>query len=437
MAETVFRGPGFVGGSMLDGRIETMDGPSVTYQGDGIPDCRFWPTRKDGLYPGRVPAILNSPYVVMCDNIPQAASTTSLAAAQAPTINVPLTLSAGALAQANGTTAGNPTMSPGVPLIPLTVAANGSMQWSGAAVSVLALDFGFTTGTTTTGGTSQTITVPDSTLFYPGQWLYVGGAGNSGKTLPLLTQVLTLASATTITVSVGAASAITNAPIGSANMPGPLPFQSPGGVGQYLPTSVQPYFNAGTGLGAFLNPPEAVARCLSVTANAGATVQNVTFNGYDVFGQKLTCTVATVAAATVFTPKAFKYLVSVVPGTTDAGHTLSIGTSDTYGFNLRSDKWEYTSTLWNGAFLTANAGWLAGVKTNPATAATGDVRGTFQMSTSATTGGSNAGAGGTGATATASNGSTVRLMMATTIPLYNDVFATPQNPAPLFGVIQF
>lgn len=435
MAETVFRGPGFVAGAAMDGRNETMDGPSLTYQGDGIPDCRFWPTKKDGLYPGRIPAFLNSPYVVLCDNIPQAASTTLLAAAQAPTLNTPLTLAAAALAQGNGSTAGNPTMAPGIPLVPMSAASNGAFQWSGSPVSVLALDFGYTTGTTTTGGTSTTITVPDSTLFSPGQWIYVGGAGNAGKTLPLLTQVLTLASATTITVSAGALAAITNAPIGNANMPGPLPFGGTTGATLYQPNSALPYFEAG--LGTFLNPPEAVARCISITANAGALANNVTINGYDVFGQKLTCTVAISAGATVFTPKAFKYFVSAVPSATDAGHTIAIGVSDTYGFNLRSDKWEYTSTLWNGAFLTATTGWLAGVKTNPATAATGDVRGTFQLSTSATTGGSNGGAGGAGATATASNGSTVRLMMAMTIPLYNDIFANPQSPASMFGVTQF
>jgi hypothetical protein len=437
MSETVFRGPGYVAGSLLDGRIETMDGPSLTYQGDGIPDCRFWPTRKDGLYPNRVPAILNSPYAVLCDNIPQASNVASIAAAANPVANTPFTLSAGALAQANGTTAGNPTMSPGVPLIPMSMGSNGAFQWSGSPVSVLALDFGYTTGTTTTGGTSTTITVPDSTQFYPGQWIYVGGAGNSGKTIPLLTQVLALASATTITVSIGAAAAITNAPIGNANMPGPLPFQATGAPGVYQPSSVQPYFNSGTGIGVFLNPPECVARCLSATAAASAVANNITFAGYDVFGQKLTDTVAISAGATVFTLKAFKYLVSVTPSATDGSHTISIGTSDTYGFNLRSDKWEYTSTLWNGAFLTASTGWRAGIKTNPATALTGDVRGTFQLSTSATTGGDNGGAGGAGATATASNGSTVRLMMAMTIPLYNDTFATPQNPAPLFGVQQF
>ena len=64
MVETTFRGPGVVGGSTYDGRIEPMDGPSLDYQGDGIPDIRFWPMKKDGLYPGRIPALLNSPYIV-------------------------------------------------------------------------------------------------------------------------------------------------------------------------------------------------------------------------------------------------------------------------------------------------------------------------------------------------------------------------------------
>src|SRR5579862_1373059 len=202
MVETTFRGPSIVGGSTYDGRIEAMDGPSLEYQGDGLLYFRFWPMKKDGLYPGRIPALLNSPYVVMCDNIPQATGTATLAALQTKSgPNVAFTLSAGALAQANGSTAGNPTLSPGIPLLPMTAQTaagyNGAFNLapSTGVVNVIALDFGFTTGTTTTGGTAATVTVPDSTLFYVGQWICIGGAGNSGKTLPLITQVLTLASA--------------------------------------------------------------------------------------------------------------------------------------------------------------------------------------------------------------------------------------------------
>src|SRR5579862_6119232 len=215
MVETTFRGPSIVGGSTYDGRIEAMDGPSLEYQGDGLLYFRFWPMKKDGLYPGRIPALLNSPYVVMCDNIPQATGTATLAALQTKSgPNVAFTLSAGALAQANGSTAGNPTLSPGIPILPLTAGTgagqNGAFGLANTSVNVVALDFGFTTGTTTTGGTSATITVPDSTVFYVGQWIAVGGAGKSDKSIPLITQVLALATATTITVSLGASVAITN-----------------------------------------------------------------------------------------------------------------------------------------------------------------------------------------------------------------------------------
>src|SRR5260370_22584516 len=190
MAESVFRGPGFIAGPTMDTRVESMDGPSITYQGDALPDVRFSPTKKDGLYPGRVPVFLNSPYFVLADNIPQAISATAIAAAALQTASTPMVLTS---AQVNGSAAGDPTLSPGVPLIPF-----GGIT----PVSVFALDFGFTTGTTTTGGASTTITVPDSTLFAPGQWIYFCGPCTWGKTAPPLTQILLLTSVTTLTISI-------------------------------------------------------------------------------------------------------------------------------------------------------------------------------------------------------------------------------------------
>ncbi len=407
MAETVFRGPGFVAGSTMDARVESMDGPSITYQGDGLPDVRFSPTKKDGLYPGRVPAFLNSPYFVLADNVPQAIGTATIAALALQTASTPMVL---VTTQANGATAGNPTLSPGVPLIPFGLIT---------PVNVIALDFGFTTGVTTTGAASTTITVPDSTLFELGQWIYVGGAGNSGKTAPLLTQVLALASATTITVSVGALAAITNAPIGNANQPGPLgPY---GLTGPVLPTSVYPY--SMQGLGAFFNPPEALCRAVSITGVAGGVggaTNAFTVNGFDVYGQKLTQTLnGPVGATSVNTAKAFKYVLNITPvvGFTDTTHTYSAGLSDIYGFNVRSDKWEYAYVFWNGAFVTVSTGWTKGVQTTPATATTGDVRGTYAVQS-------------------ASDG-TKRLMLAMTVPLYNDTFGTPLFPAAMFGPTQF
>ena len=425
MAESTFRGPSVVGGSVYDGRIETMDGPSLEYQGDGIIDFRFWPMKKDGLYPGRIPSLLNSPYIVMCDNVPQATGTATLAGLQiVAAANTAFTLSAGALAQANGSTAGNPTLSPGIPLLPMTAQSNGAFGLAQTAVPVIALDFGFTTGTTTTGGTSATITVPDSTVFYVGQWIAVGGAGNAGKTLPLITQVIALATATTITVSIGASAAVTNAPIGNMVPPGTF-FQ-----GQ--PIAAWPYLTAG--IGAFLNPPECVTRCISVTGAAGGTGgagSQILISGYDVYGQPMTQLLnGPVGAATVYTTKAFKYVTSVQSGAAwaDTTHTYSIGISDVYGFNVRSDRWEYTETFWAGSFIaTSTNAYVAAVKTTPATNATGDVRGTMQTG---------AAGGLTGATATASNGTSVRLMMAMSVPLSNLVLGNPINPAPFFGVTQ-
>jgi len=423
MGESVFRGPAYSIGSVIDGRVEPMDGPGLTYQGDALPDPRFWASRKDGMYPGRVPCFLNSPYFVLCDNIPQAASTTALVNAQTAVASTAFTVAAGASAQANGTTAGTPTMSPGVPLIPLVQAANGSFGWTGAAVTALALDFGFTTGNPVSG--SNSMVVNDATLFYLGQWIAIGGAGNSGKTAPMVCYVsgITL-STNTLTLAGGslngvAAASVTNAPIGSMNLSGPV---QPLGA---IPNTVQPYLVGG--LGTFLNPPEAISRCLSVTAAAGATVTTITIRGYDVFSQAMSQAVAVTAGGVAYTTKAFKYFSSAIPNSTDAGHTYSIGITDTYGYAVRSDKWEYTQTLWNGAFFTASTGWTASVKTNPATSTTGDVRGTFETSTP--------GAGSAGS-ATASNGTTVRLMMAMTVPLYNDLFATPINTLPLMGVLQ-
>lgn len=424
MAETINRGPLYAAGSVLDGRIETMDGASLFYQGNGFPDIRSFPTRKDGLYPGRIPALLQSGFVVLVDNIPQASGTATLAALQNIVASTPMTLSAGALAQANGTTAGNPTLSPGIPIIPFG---------STTPVNVVALDFGYTTGTTTTGGTSKTITVPDSTLFYPGQWIYVGGAGNAGKTLPLLTQVLALATATTLTVSNGALAAVTNAPIGNADLPGPLPFGPTNGPqGVYTPLAVSPRFRLG--LGAFLNPPEAVCRAISITGvsgGVGGATNSFVVAGYDFFDRPMTQTLAgPVGATSVYTTKCFKYFVSVTPvaGATDTTHNYSVGLSDVYGLNLRADRWESLLTYWNGVLLTASTGFTAAVITTPATAATGDVRGSMQMTT--------ASGPGTGASATASNGSSVRLVMGIHLPVLASLFGTPINPVPLYGVTQ-
>jgi hypothetical protein len=409
MAESVFRGPAYSAGAMLDGRVEPTDGPGLEYQANGFPDIRVVPTRKDGLYPGRVPSFLNSPFVVVCDNIPQAAATNSLSLAVAPVAATPVTLIA---AQANGTTAGNPTSMPGATIIRAD---------TGAAVSgVTVLDAGFATGTT---ALSKSLPVNDGTLFFLGQWIAIGGAANAGKTLPLYTQVQGI-SGNTLTLRDAPAVIITNAPIANAQPPSPI------GPPNVVATALFPYLIGG--LGAFLNPPEALARNVSITGNASSLANNVTVRGYDIFGYPMTEVIAFAGNATTkFGLKAFKAIASVTPATSDPGHTLAVGWGDTFGFHTRSDKWEYTNIFYNGGFAVSSTGWLTSDKTNPATGSTGDVRGTVQVSTNGN------GSALAAPLAAVTNGTTIRLTMAMTVPLYNNIFGNPVNSVPMYGQAQF
>ena len=392
-------------GSLEDGRVETMDGPALDFQGAGFPDLRISPTKKDGLYPGRVPAFLFSGDVIVADAIPAAVSTTGLAAAVNAASGVAMTL---VTVTPGGSAGGGTSLAPAVPLIPL----NGS-----APVTVTAMDFGFTTGTL--NGTA-TVTVPDSTLFRLGQWICIGGGGNTAKTLPLITQVQTLASATTITVLPIPPATLTRAPIGSVNDQGVL---RPG-----TPNAVTPYMHRGLGL--WFNPPEALARCISITStDAGAAGGAFKVTSYDVFGQPMTETLTHAGGATtVFGLKAHKYIVSIVPQFTDA-HAYSAGWGDTFGFPLRSDRFENTSIFWGGKVPVISTGWLTPDLTTPATATTGDVRGTVQLSTNGN------GSALAAPVAAATNG-TLRLVMKQNVAVYNAIFGVPTNTVPMFGQTQ-
>lgn len=401
MAKTGFRGPAYSMGSMEDGRVEAQDGPGIEYQANAFPDPRFFPTRKDSDKPGQVPCFLNSPFTVMTDTIPSTTSTTALAAAQATTNGTPLTL---ATVAPGGSAQNVPSFAP----VKLATFQTQTIN------NVLALDFGYTTGNITAGSGSVT-NILDPTVFQLGQWICIGGAGNSAKTLSLFTQVVGIG-ATSITVSPVSAATLTAAPIGSTNLP----------VGAYVvpgvvPTSVDPYLTAG--FARIFNPQEGLARNLTITANAGATGGNVTMRGFDVYGVPMSEVIVAAAASTVAGKKAFKYLLSATPAFTDAGHTYSVGFGDVVGINLRNISWEFMNIFWNGGFAVSNTGWLAADVTSPATGTTGDVRGTVNLGTLATIG-------------AASNG-VRRLTLAMTIRLIDNISATPLNVVPLFGVPQF
>lgn len=414
MTDTNFRGPVNSLGAMEDSTVSPTDGPNYNYQGTAFQNLRGGNFQKDGVGPGRIPGYLDNPSIVFVDNIPSATGTTALAAAAALTSGTPITLITVAPGNA---TAGVPSHAPGIPIVPF-----------GAAVPVntIALDFGFSTGTTVAA--SSTVVVPDSTLFTLSQWLLIGGAGNAAKTASLFTQVASIVSSTSITVLPVPVGALANAPIGAGNL-FQQNFLPP--TTQFGPSSVFPNSETNAivgGLFRLFNPVGALARNVSITATTAIASGTITIRGYDIHGQAMSEVLTTLlSTATLYGKKAFKYIASVTPGFTDSTGTYSVGVGDVFGLPFRMDRYEYLQYCWNGINNVNQTGFVGAVLA-VATGTTGDVRGTLQV-----------GPGGTGTAITNSataNGS-ARLWILQTMPLWNDISGTPTNTVPFFGQTQF
>jgi hypothetical protein len=405
MAETIDRGPFISVGSLMDNRVENFDGPSMSYQGDSFPDVRFGPFPKDGTTPARAFAFFNNPYVVLTDAIPSATTATAIATSQVATGGLAMLL---VTATPGGSAAGVPSVAPGVPIIPFGQTA---------ATTVLALDFGFATGTTVAA--SSTVVVVDNTYFPVGTWIVIGGAGNASGSAPLITQVQSIigTTGTGITVSPSPATAISNAPIGHGNLfSNLLPPQASFGPAQSSANAATPYTPAG--FAALFNPLETVTRNIAITGTNATSTAQFLVTGYDIYGQLMTEQITGVNGSAAG-KKAFKYIKSIVPQGTATGNSYSVGVGNIAGIHLRSDKWEYMNLFYSGQFASTSAGWTAAITTSPATNTTGDVRGTINAAT----------------LTTAFNG-TSRLAIMMSVPIYNMVNATPLNATSLFGVAQ-
>jgi len=404
MVASLFSGPSIIYGDMdqIPGLVPAYNpdaGPSISYQGDGIPDVRFAPINKDNILPGTVRAHLNFAYMLSVDAVPATLATANIAALANVNNGTPMTLA--------GASAG---ISPNLPLIPF--------KGSAPVTVPITLDFGFDTGNCTSGNTS--IVVADSSIYTLGEPIVVDVVGNSGGTVPLLTNVVGIPDATHIVVASPPLATNASARIGTGNL-----WPLTGLSSLNTPTAVQPYLACGAGL--FLDPTQAIARGLRVTGVAGGAGGNFLVSGWDIYGMPMTELITVGAGAvTGWGKKAFKYIASVVPQFTDA-HNYSIGTSDVFGAHIRNDKWEYDNFFWAGAFLTASTGWTAAVKTNPSTNSTGDVRGTLQIGTN--------GPLGAGAAGGASNG-VLRLALFQTLPLFNVTQGKVANPVSMYGVTQ-
>lgn len=429
MAETNFRGPVNNMGALeqdgsTTGAAGPLDGPSQSYQGYMIADIRVGnPFQKDGTRPGRQPAFLGVQSPITVDNIPQTFATNVIAGLQSITASGTLTLvtAPGTLATPN-----SQGIAVAIPIDPLGTVS--------LVTTSIAIDFGFSTGTTTANST--VVQVPDSTLFRVNQWICIGNVGNAAGTASLITQVTAISTTNFTTINVlNAPATAMCAPIGQANLFGDN-FLPP--ATQFVPSAVpnnvigdQP-----CGFARYHNPRENLARGVSVSVTAiASTSQTCTFlvTGYDVWYQLMTEQIsfvnATTTATTVYGKKAFKFVQSVANTALGTTSTVSVGISDVFGLPIRADYWQHTITTAGNTTITNNVGFTAAVSTagSPATNTTGDVRGTWQLSGIG---------GGTPISNVATSNGSLRLVVIQNVGAWNMANGSVTNTVPFFGNTQ-
>lgn len=129
---------------------------------------------------------------------------------------------------------------------------------------------------------------------------------------------------------------------------------------------------------AIYDPSTMVGRAIRYVSGGNDSGITFTATGYDVYGYPMSETVTGANTGTATGKKAFKAITSITHTGSVAG-TLTIGTTDIYGFPLRSDYFGDVDIVWNNGVITANTGYTAADTTNPATKTTGDVRGTYAV----------------------------------------------------------
>ena len=127
------------------------------------------------------------------------------------------------------------------------------------------------------------------------------------------------------------------------------------------------------------DPRTTSARTLLFTSVGNDSAATVAIVGVDVYGVLVHETVTLSNATTASSKKALKAVVSITPAGTLSGANLSVGTTDVFGFALAAYEFQFVQIYWNATLISANTGYTAPVTTSPATATTGDVRGTYAV----------------------------------------------------------
>lgn len=160
--------------------------------------------------------------------------------------------------------------------------------------------------------------------------------------------------------------ALTTLPTGTLFIGAQPVYETFGNVGSPPQTTVA--YDAGTMLGRAVS-------IHSVGNDSGATVTVV---GWDIYGYltHATLTMAT-AGNTVTTTKTFIAIQSITPNGTLSGSNVSAGVSDVFGLPFYASAQSAIWGFFNNAIIQGVGTFVAGVTTSPATALTGDVRGTY------------------------------------------------------------
>lgn len=384
---------GYVPGS---GGSNPEAGPSADYQASSILDARY-PYQPGSTRIGHVKAFLNYAYACLVDAAPQVLTVNAIIS-QALGAVVP---AGGSLAIALQSTNSGLIRAVNVPLVPY-----GQQLSVGNRKSVLTIDPAHTKVTTANG--SKTVTIPagsDARLVTPGQYIAIPGGAGTGICLVarVISKNLNADGSGTMLLDTAASAVVTN---------GPLMLMDLNGV------SVVPWVYAGAV--AEFDPHAAIARVLTyASSSASDTGYSVTTVGYDHALNPMSETVALTAGGSVNGRKAFKHILSATLNKTGGGTTVGtvqVGTSDTFGFNMKSESWEYVNLFFAGAFVSASTGWVAADGTTANTTTTGDTRGLY--------------------TVQAASDGTKRLAIFTSIPMRQALATSWDDPTPLFGVPQ-
>jgi hypothetical protein len=378
MAETAFSGPLIVfGQSPYAGSEYNADiAPSMFWGGTAVLDPRLPYTYLNGESQTS-PDVgwLGADCITTQNIVPYTATAGAIVASASPTG------AALALVAANSATTGV-YITPGI-----TRADTGALDTGVGGAGLVALDaFTSVTGSFVNG--VLTVTANTAMPITPGMQI-VSVANLTSGTLGPVAAAPSSSNPPTIVLSQTAAGTGGQGVAGTYTTNNPGLNSTSGTITLALPNPLSctvPFGGFGTNGNLMWNAQSLVGRAVAVTAAAGATYTTATVAGYDIYGYPMVEAITITAGSQVAGKKAFRYIRSVTlsGGSADTTHAYSVDTTTVFGLPIRSDS--FGDLIVNSAtsvtavtMITSAAGYLPSDRTSPATATTGDVRGTYSF----------------------------------------------------------